>query len=318
MSSGFAIEGTSFQFPGQTGFYKGKVRDVYFFGKTMAMVATDRISAFDVVLPKPIPQKGAILNQLAAYFLDATKDLVPNWLESMPDPNVSVGKVCSPIHVEMVIRGHMVGHVWREYSAGKRSICGVSLPAGLKEFDAFERPIITPTTKAVQGHDEDISEAEILHQGLVVQENYEIMKKYTFALFDKGQEMANKRGLILADTKYEFGLIDGKVTLMDEIHTPDSSRYYYQDQFKETVENGLIPKQLSKEFVRSWLMENGFMGKEGQQLPEMPEAFIEQITDRYLQLFEIMTGHLPILNLDPNIANRIEKNIFGILKRQSS
>jgi len=311
-----AIDSTNFQFPGQTGFYKGKVRDVYLFGEKMAMVATDRLSAFDVILPKPIPQKGAILNQLAAYFLEATKDLVPNWLESVPDPNVSVGKVCEPIPVEMVIRGYLVGHSWREYNAGKRTLCGVNLPEGLKEFDAFETPIITPTTKASEGHDADISENDILNNGLVSPENYKLMKKYTFLLFSKGQEMAKNRGLILADTKYEFGLLDGKVTLMDEIHTPDSSRYYYLDQFTENIQKRLVPKQLSKEFVRTWLMENDFMGKEGQAIPDMPQAFIEQITERYLQLFTTLTGYQPILNLEPNIVNRIEKNIFGILNSQ--
>ncbi len=316
MTKNLAIASTAFQFPGQTGFYKGKVRDVYFFGDKMAMVASDRISAFDVILPKPIPQKGAILNQLAAYFLNATKDLVPNWLESVPDPNVSFGKVCKPIPVEMVIRGYLVGHSWREYSAGKREICGVKLPEGLKEFDAFETPIITPTTKASEGHDEDISKQDILKNQLVSPENYEIMKKYTFLLFSKGQEMAKERGLILADTKYEFGLIDGQVTLMDEIHTPDSSRYYYLELFKENIQKGLVPKQLSKEFVRTWLMNNNFMGKAGQVIPDMPESFISQITERYLQLFETLTGHLPILNLETDIANRIEKNIFGILNRQ--
>jgi len=311
-----AIDSTNFQFPGQTGFYKGKVRDVYLFGEKMAMVATDRLSAFDVILPKPIPQKGAILNQLAAYFLEATKNIVPNWLEFVPDPNVSVGKVCLPVPVEMVIRGYLVGHSWREYNAGKRTLCGVNLPEGLKEFDAFETPIITPTTKASEGHDADISETEILKSKLVSIENYEIMKKYTFLLFSKGQEMAKNRGLILADTKYEFGILDGKITLMDEIHTPDSSRYYYLDQFKENIQKRLVPKQLSKEFVRTWLMENDFMGKVGQAIPDMPQAFIEQITERYLQLFETLTGHQPILNLEPNIVNRIEKNIFGILNSQ--
>jgi phosphoribosylaminoimidazole-succinocarboxamide synthase len=283
----------------------------------MAMVATDRISAFDVVLPRAIPQKGAILNQLAAYFLRHTQNIVPNWIESTPDPNVSFGKVCQPVPVEMVIRGYLTGHAWRLYKQGLRMISGVEMPKGMKEYDAFPEPIITPTTKASEGHDEDISREEILSSGLVSSELYELMEAYTRKLFRKGQEMAMDRGLILADTKYEFGLIAGQVCLMDEIHTPDSSRYYYEEGFKEITGKGEQPRQLSKEFVRNWLIENGFMGKEGQEVPEMTDDFVNQITDRYLQLFETMTGFLPQLNLDVDIAGRIEKNIFGILNRQN-
>lgn len=290
---------------------------MYFFGDRMAMVATDRISAFDVVLPRAIPQKGAILNQLAAYFLRHTQNIVHNWIESTPDPNVSFGKVCQPVPVEMVIRGYLTGHAWRLYKQGLRMISGVEMPEGMKEYDAFPEPIITPTTKASEGHDEDISREEILSSGLVSSELYEQMEAYTRKLFRKGQEMAMDRGLILADTKYEFGLIAGQVCLMDEIHTPDSSRYYYEEGFKEITGKGEQPRQLSKEFVRNWLIENGFMGKEGQEVPEMTDDFVNQITDRYLQLFETMTGFLPQLNLDVDIAGRIEKNIFGILNRQN-
>ncbi len=290
---------------------------MYFFGDRMAMVATDRISAFDVVLPRAIPQKGAILNQLAAYFLRHTQNIVPNWIESTPDPNVSFGKVCQPVPVEMVIRGYLTGHAWRLYKQGLRMISGVEMPEGMKEYDVFPEPIITPTTKASEGHDEDISREEILSSGLVSSELYEQMEAYTRKLFRKGQEMAMDRGLILADTKYEFGLIAGQVCLMDEIHTPDSSRYYYEEGFKEITGKGEQPRQLSKEFVRNWLIENGFMGKEGQEVPEMTDDFVNQITDRYLQLFETMTGFLPQLNLDVDIAGRIEKNIFGILNRQN-
>lgn len=290
---------------------------MYFFGDRMAMVATDRISAFDVVLPRAIPQKGAILNQLAAYFLRHTQNIVPNWIESTPDPNVSFGKVCQPVPVEMVIRGYLTGHAWRLYKQGLRLISGVEMPEGMKEYDAFPEPIITPTTKASEGHDEDISREEILGAGLVSLQVYEQMEMFTRKLFRKGQEMAGERGLILADTKYEFGLIGDQVCLMDEIHTPDSSRYYYLEGFQDITGRGEQPRQLSKEFVRNWLIENGFMGKEGQEVPVMSDEFVNQITDRYLQLFETMTGFLPQLNLDVDIAGRIEKNIFGILNRQN-
>jgi phosphoribosylaminoimidazole-succinocarboxamide synthase len=285
------------------------VRDVYFFKDRMAMVATDRISAFDVVLPRAIPQKGAILNQLAAYFLRHTQNIVPNWIESTPDPNVSFGKVCQPVPVEMVIRGYLTGHAWRLYKLGHRLISGVEMPESMKEYDSFPEPIITPTTKASEGHDKDISREEILDSGLVPKEVYEQMELFTRKLFRKGQEMAKERGLILA--------INGQVCLMDEIHTPDSSRYYYEKGFLEIIEKGEQPRQLSKEFVRNWLIDSGFMGKEGQAIPEMTDDFVNQITDRYLQLFETMTGFLPQLNLDVDIAGRIEKNIFGILNRQN-
>jgi phosphoribosylaminoimidazole-succinocarboxamide synthase len=304
---------TRFHFPGQTGFYRGKVRDVYFFGEKMAMVATDRISAFDVILPKAIPDKGAILNQLSAWFLQATAGIVPNWWESSPHANVSFGKVCMPVPVEMVVRGNLVGHAWREYKAGKRLLCGVVLPDGMSEFQAFPKPIITPTTKASQGHDMDISREEILAQKLVSESDYEKMENYALKLYGRGREMAAARGLILADTKYEFGLFQGEIMLMDEIHTPDSSRYFYAEGFEDCIKNGQSPRQLSKEFVRVWLIENGFMGLDGQQVPEMPDTFVGEITDRYTQLFEILTGHLPELNFDLDIANRIEKSIFEIL-----
>lgn len=312
-----AISQTQFQFPGQTGFYRGKVRDVYFFGSKMAMVATDRISAFDVILPKPIPGKGAVLNQLAAYFLKNTKDIVPNWLEETPDPNVSFGKVCQPIAIEMVVRGYLVGHALREYSLGKRKLCGVTLPHGLRAFDPFPNPIITPSTKAAEGHDEDISKEEILAKGLVSKIHYEEMERYSLALFARGQVMAEKQGLILADSKYEFGLFEGKVMLMDEIHTPDSSRYFYAKDYLTKVESGEKPEQLSKEFVREWLMENEFMGKDGQKIPEMTESIVNQISNRYLHLYKILTGNLPTIISENDIASRIEKNIFGILNRQA-
>jgi phosphoribosylaminoimidazole-succinocarboxamide synthase len=312
-----SLSSTDFVFPGQTGFYRGKVRDVYFFGDRMAMVATDRISAFDVILPRAIPQKGAILNQLAAYFLRHTQSIVPNWIEATPDPNVSFGKVCQPVPVEMVIRGYLTGHAWRLYKQGLRLISGVEMPEGMKEYDVFPEPIITPTTKASEGHDQDISREEILGSGLVSQAVYEQMELFTRKLFRKGQEMATERGLILADTKYEFGLLNGRVCLMDEIHTPDSSRYYYEEGFLEITGKGQQPRQLSKEFVRNWLVENSFMGQEGQTIPDMADEFVNQITDRYLQLFETMTGFLPQLNLEVDIAGRVEKNIFGILNRQN-
>ena len=281
------------------------------------MVATDRISAFDVILPRAIPQKGAILNQLAAYFLRHTQSIVPNWIEATPDPNVSFGKVCQPVPVEMVIRGYLTGHAWRLYKQGLRLISGVEMPEGMKEYDVFPEPIITPTTKASEGHDQDISREEILGSGLVSQAVYEQMELFTRKLFRKGQEMATERGLILADTKYEFGLLNGRVCLMDEIHTPDSSRYYYEEGFLEITGKGQQPRQLSKEFVRNWLVENSFMGQEGQTIPDMADEFVNQITDRYLQLFETMTGFLPQLNLEVDIAGRVEKNIFGILNRQN-
>ncbi|KAA0992472.1 phosphoribosylaminoimidazolesuccinocarboxamide synthase [Dyadobacter aurulentus] len=304
-----SISGTNFQFPGQTGFYKGKVRDVYSFEKKLVMVATDRISAFDVILPRAIPYKGQVLNQIAAHFLNATSDIVPNWLLEVPDPNVSIGLKCQAYPVEMVVRGYLAGHAWREYSAGKRSVCGVSLPDGLKENDKLPQPIITPTTKAHEGHDEDISREQILEQGLVSEDDYEHLERYTLALFAKGTEMAADQGLILVDTKYEFGQLDGTIYLIDEIHTPDSSRYFYQDVYAENQAAGLPQKQLSKEFVREWLIQNGFQGKEGQRVPEMTDERVELISARYIELFEKVTGNRFQKNNLDNPLKRIEEAI---------
>jgi phosphoribosylaminoimidazole-succinocarboxamide synthase len=304
------IRETNFNFPGQTNVYHGKVRDVYTVGDTLVVIATDRISAFDHILPKPIPYKGAVLNQIAAHFLNATKDIVPNWLLSVPHPNVSIGKKCEPIRVEMVIRGYLAGHSAREYAAGKRMLCGVKMPEGLKENDAFPTPIITPSTKAMEGHDEDISREDILKRGIVSEEIYTTMEKYTYALFQKGQQMANETGLILVDTKYEFGIADGKVTLIDEIHTPDSSRYFYLKGYEERQRKGEPQQQLSKEFVRQWLIENGFQGKEGQKMPEMPDLFVETIAHRYIELYELITGkNFP---QDPTATERQEDLLADI------
>jgi len=279
------------QLPGQTNFYKGKVRDVYTINdKYMVMQVSDRISAFDVVLPKPIPYKGQVLNQIAAQFLDATRDIVPNWMINVPLPNVTIGYKCETYPVEMVVRGNLTGHAWRTYKSGKRELCGVAMPDGMKENDFFEKPIITPTTKAHEGHDEDISREEIISSGLVSKEEYEQLEKYTLALFERGKEIAKDRGLILVDTKYEFGHIDGTIYLIDEIHTPDSSRYFYLEGYEERQRKDEPQKQLSKEFVREWLMENGFQGKEGQQIPEMTEEVIGGISERYIELFEVVTG----------------------------
>lgn len=279
------------QISNQTNFYKGKVRDVYTIAdKYLAMVVSDRISAFDVVLPKPIPFKGQVLNQIAAQYLDATKDIVPNWKISTPLPNATLGHKCETYPVEMVVRGNLTGHAWRTYKSGKRELCGVALPDGLKENDFFESPIITPTTKAHEGHDEDISREEIISSGLVSEKEYEQLEKYTLALFERGRQIAKERGLILVDTKYEFGKIGDTIYLIDEIHTPDSSRYFYSEGFEERQKNGEQQKQLSKEFVREWLMENGFQGKEGQQIPEMTETVINNISDRYIELYEQVTG----------------------------
>ncbi len=279
------------QLPLQTNFYKGKVRDVYTIAdKYMVMIVSDRISAFDVVLPKSIPYKGQVLNQIAAEFLDATQDIVPNWKLSVPLPNAMIGYKCETYPVEMVVRGNLTGHAWRTYKSGKRELCGVPLPEGLKENDFFEQPIITPTTKAHEGHDEDISREEIISSGLVSKEEYEQLEKYTLALFERGREIAKGRGLILVDTKYEFGHIGGKIHLIDEIHTPDSSRYFYTEGYEERQKKGEQQKQLSKEFVREWLMENGFQGQEGQQVPEMTEEVIGSISERYIELFEVVTG----------------------------
>ncbi len=280
------------QLPNQTGFYKGKVRDVYFIGdKHLAMVVSDRISAFDVVLPRPIPFKGQVLNQIAAHFLEATTDIVPNWvLDAQSVPNATIGLKCETFPVEMVIRGNLTGHAWRTYKTGARTLCGVALPEGLKENDFFPEPILTPTTKAHEGHDEDISREEIIAQGLVSKEEYEQLEAYTRALFQRGREMAAERGLILVDTKYEFGKIDGKIYLIDEIHTPDSSRYFYTEGYEDRQAKGEQQKQLSKEFVREWLMENGFQGKEGQAIPEMTDEFVNQVSERYIELFNHVTG----------------------------
>lgn len=308
-----SIPATNFQFPGQTGFYKGKVRDVYSFEKRLVMIATDRISAFDVILPRAIPYKGQVLNQIAAHFLNATSDIVPNWLEEVPDPNVSIGLKCQAYPVEMVVRGYLAGHAWREYKAGRRSVCGVALPEGLKENDKLPQPIITPTTKAHEGHDEDISREEILAQGLVSADEYEHLERYTLALFAKGTEMAADQGLILVDTKYEFGQLDGTIYLIDEIHTPDSSRYFYKDTYEENQRAGVPQKQLSKEFVREWLIENGFQGKKGQTVPEMNDDRVQSISDRYIELFEKVTGNKFQKNNLDNPLKRIETAVLRTL-----
>lgn len=305
-----SIPATNFQFPGQTAFYKGKVRDVYSFEKRLVMIATDRISAFDVILPRAIPYKGQVLNQIAAHFLNATSDIVPNWLEEVPDPNVSVGIKCQAYPVEMVVRGYLAGHAWREYKAGKREVCGVALPEGLKENDKLPQPIITPTTKAHEGHDEDISREQILAQGLVSEDEYEHLERYTLALFAKGTEMAADQGLILVDTKYEFGQLDGTIYLIDEIHTPDSSRYFYKDTYEENQRAGVSQKQLSKEFVREWLIENGFQGKDGQTVPEMTDEKVTSISERYIELFEKVTGMKFQKNNLDHPLERIEKAIL--------
>lgn len=305
-----SIPATNFQFPGQTGFYKGKVRDVYSFEKRLVMIATDRISAFDVILPRAIPYKGQVLNQIAAHFLNATSDIVPNWLEEVPDPNVSIGIKCQAYPVEMVVRGYLAGHAWREYKAGKREVCGVALPEGLKENDKLPQPIITPTTKAHEGHDEDISREQILAQGLVSEDEYEHLERYTLALFAKGTEMAADQGLILVDTKYEFGQLDGTIYLIDEIHTPDSSRYFYKNTYEENQRAGVSQKQLSKEFVREWLIENGFQGKDGQTVPEMTDEKVNSISERYIELFEKVTGMKFQKNNLDHPLERIEKAIL--------
>lgn len=304
-----AIKETNFKFKGQTGFYRGKVRDVYYFGNIMAMVATDRISAFDVVLPKAIPDKGRVLNQIAAINLKATKELVPNWVISTPDPNVTIGFTCETFPVEMVVRGYLAGHAWREYKAGKRILCGVTLPEGLKENDKFPQPIITPTTKAHVGHDEDISREEILKRGLVSESDYHTLEKYTLALFAKGTELAAERGLILVDTKYEFGKQADTIYLIDEVHTPDSSRYFYADGYVDRQQKGEAQKQLSKEFVRQWLIENGFQGKDGQQVPEMTAQIVGSISDRYRELYNHFTGERLAENDSANLLQRIEDSI---------
>jgi len=285
-----ALKETNFTFPGQEAFYRGKVRDVYDVKGHFVSIASDRISAFDHVLPRAIPYKGQVLNQIAAHFLEASQDIVPNWLTLTPDPNVSIGLRCEPIKIEMVIRGYMAGHAWRTYKSGLRTLCGVALPEGLKQSDQFDHPIITPATKAEEGHDEDISREDILAQGIVSEEVYAQLEQYTYALFELGQSMANDRGLILVDTKYEFGIYNGEVYLMDEIHTPDSSRYFYLEGYAERQLEGKPQEQLSKEFVREWLMEHNFQGKEGQVMPDMPDEFVQVVSERYIQLFELITG----------------------------
>jgi phosphoribosylaminoimidazole-succinocarboxamide synthase len=309
-----AVVETNFNFPGQKSVYKGKVRDVYNINnRFMAMVVSDRISAFDVVLPKGIPFKGQVLNQIAAKFLDATTDIVPNWKMATPDPMVTIGVKCEPFKVEMVIRGYLTGSAWREYKAGNRVLCGIKLPEGMRENQKFDKPIITPTTKADEGHDENISKEEIIAQGLVSKEDYEQLEKYTYALFQRGTEIASKKGLILVDTKYEFGKRDGKIYLIDEIHTPDSSRYFYAEGYQERFEKGEEQRQLSKEFVRQWLMDNGFQGKEGQVIPEMTDEIVAQITERYIELYENITGEKFVKSECDNIEKRIEKNVTNFL-----
>jgi phosphoribosylaminoimidazole-succinocarboxamide synthase len=308
-----AIHETDFKFPGQSNVYHGKVRDVYTIGEKLVVVATDRISAFDHVLPKPIPNKGAVLNQIAGHFLEATKDIVPNWLMAIPHPNVSIGKRCEPVRIEMVIRGYLAGHAAREYKAGKRVLCGVALPEGLKENDKLPSPIITPSTKAVEGHDEDISREDILKRNILSEHIYVQMENYTLKIFERGQKMANERGLILVDTKYEFGISEGKVMLIDEIHTPDSSRYFYLEGYEERQKKAEPQKQLSKEFVREWLMANGFQGKEGQAMPHMPDEFVNVISERYLELYEIVTGRKFVRDTSDNIQQDIQSSVLKYL-----
>jgi phosphoribosylaminoimidazole-succinocarboxamide synthase len=312
-----ALTSNSFQFKGQTKVYNGKVRDVYTLENgLLVMVASDRISAFDHILPKGIPYKGQVLNQVATLFLDATKDIVPNWLIATPDPSVAIGHACEPIRIEMVIRGYLAGHAAREYKAGKRVLCGVDLAEGLKENDRLPAPIITPATKAEEGHDEDISREDILARGLVDPKIYAQMEAYTRALFERGTQMAAARGLILVDTKYEFGLRNGEVILIDEIHTPDSSRYFYAEGYEERQAKGEAQKQLSKEFVRQWLIENGFQGLEGQQMPEMPDAFVKTISERYIELYERITGQAFEKAATSDIVARIEQNVNAYLEKQ--
>ena len=312
-----ALTKSNFNFSGQESVYHGKVRDVHHLGdKLLVMVASDRISAFDHILPKGIPFKGQVLNQVATMFLDATSDIVPNWLIATPDPNVAVGHACDPIRVEMVIRGYLAGHSAREYKKGKRVLCGVDLPEGMKENDKFPEPIITPATKAEEGHDEDISREEILSQGIVEEEIYIQLEKITRKLFERGTQMAAERGLILVDTKYEFGLLDGKVVLIDEIHTPDSSRYFYADGYEERQAKGLAQRQLSKEFVRQWLIENGFQGLEGQEMPNMPDSFVQTISERYIELYEKITGKEFVESDTTNIQKRIEDNVGQYLSQK--
>ncbi|MBM3922749.1 MAG: phosphoribosylaminoimidazolesuccinocarboxamide synthase [Sphingomonadales bacterium] len=299
---------SSYSFPGQTGYYKGKVRDVYSIGEDwLVMIASDRISAFDVILPRPIPFKGQVLNQIAAYMLEATRDICPNWLVSSPAPTVSIGKRCKPFKIEMVVRGYLTGHAWRTYASGKRELCGVPLPDGMRENEAFTSPLITPSTKAAEGHDEDISEKEILEQGLAKPAEWEQLKQYALQLFARGQEIAKRQGLILVDTKYEFGTIENKIYLMDEVHTPDSSRYFFAEGYQERQQKGERQPQLSKEFVREWLIANNFMGREGQQVPPMSDEWVDTISKRYIELYEKVIGQpfVPTPIAEEDLVNNI-------------
>jgi phosphoribosylaminoimidazole-succinocarboxamide synthase len=309
------INSTNFKFPNQTNFYKGKVRDVYSINQDqLVMVASDRISAFDHVLPKGIPYKGQVLSQIAAKFLEATSDILPNWMEATPDPSVTIGKKCEPFKIEMVIRGYLTGHAWREYKSGKRLLCGVKMPDNMVENQKFENPIITPTTKAEIGHDEDISREDILKHNIISKIDYVMLEEYTYALFNRGTEIAAEKGLILVDTKYEFGKdINGVITLIDEIHTPDSSRYFYLEGYDERIKNNTPQKQLSKEFVRQWLIENGFQGKDGQDIPEMSDAYCNEVSERYIELFELITGDKFLKEDVSNVIDRVEKNILVYL-----
>lgn len=306
---------TDFNFSDKQQYYSGKVRDVYTIDDLLVIVASDRISAFDHILPKPIPHKGQVLNQLAAYFLEATKDLVPNWLLEVPDPNVSIGHACEPFKIEMVVRGYLAGHSWREYKVGKRVICGVPMPEGMVEGQVFPEPIITPATKAEEGHDMDISAKDLVAEGFATQEQFDLLSKYALTLFKKGTEMAADRGLILVDTKYEFGLYNGEVVLIDEIHTPDSSRYYYAEGYAERLASGERQQQLSKEFVREWLMANGFQGLEGQEMPVMPDEFVDEVSSRYIHLYELLTGKNFELASYVDFKNRVEERVAGALEK---
>jgi len=313
MNKNSVVKETNFNFEGQTSFYRGKVRDVYNFDDKIIMIASDRISAFDVILPRPIPFKGQVLNQIASKFLQATKDILPNWLVATPDPNVSVGVRCETFPVEMVVRGYLVGHAWRTYKSGLRTLCGVDLPEGMVENQKFPTPIITPTTKAHEGHDEDISREEIISRGLVAEDKYIALEKNALALFERGTQIAAEQGLILADTKYEFGEKDAIIYLIDEIHTPDSSRYFYADTYAENLAEGLPQKQLSKEFVREWLIANNFQGKEGQVIPEMTDEKVSEISNRYIELYEKVVGEKFITSDNEDVINRIESNIKNYL-----
>lgn len=313
-----ALSSTNFKFPGQTSVYKGKVRDVYTIDdKFLVMIVSDRISAFDVVLPRAIPYKGQVLNLVASKMMEATRDIVPNWILDVPDPNVTIGRKCTTYKVEMVIRGYLTGHAWREYKGGKRILCGVPMPEGMKENEKFPEPLITPTTKASAGHDEDISREEIMRRGIVPEKEYLQLENYTRQVYQRGTELASKRGLLLVDTKYEFGKMNDKIYLVDEIHTPDSSRYFYADGYEDRLKRGEPQKQLSKEFVRQWLIENDFQGKEGQSIPEMSDEWIGQISGRYIELFEKLTGGKFSRSADTDIPGRIEKNVLASLARLS-